>query len=194
MKLKLIGLLTVLLTSQAVSANSFKEVSCWDGTFGYNTFSVVKNSGKVFLGLSGHQLGPIEFGDTWDDHLDIPEWGRQDTVIFTVADLNKDCTESENSLDCVVSRPSQKVFVKKNIRDLNSSKEVITPVNGKALQFSINKKNDNYQVDVDFETFFVNVTLSKNISGFGGCKDRGQQQFSSISKAPQRLIDFVLNN
>lgn len=194
MKLKLIGLLTVLLTSQTVSANSFKEVSCWDGTFGYNTFSVVKDSGKVFLGISGHQLGPIEFGNNWDDHLDVPEWGRQDTVLFTVADLKNDCTESEDSLDCVISRPSQKVFVKKNIRDLNSSKEIITPVNGKALQFSINKKNNNYQVDVDFETFGANVTLSKNIGVFGGCEGRGQQQVSSISKAPQRLVDFVLNN
>lgn len=194
MKLKLIGLLTVLLTSQVVSASSFKEVSCWDGTFGYNTFSVVKKSGKVFLGLSGHQLGPIEFGNNWDDHLDIPEWGRQDTVLFTVADLKNDCTESEDSLDCVISRPARKVFVKKNIRDLNSSKEIITPVNGKALQFIINKVNEIYEIDVDFIAFDATVTLSKKIGPIAGCEGRGQQNVSSISKAPQRLIDFVLND
>lgn len=195
---KLLVTFAMLLTSSLYASGEFSEVSCWDGTFGYNTFSVVKENGKVILGIAGHQLGPIDFESSFQDHLDIPEWGNNQNAIFMALDESQ-CVQSEDKLECEAPRPRNGLFVKKNLRDLDKAVEVITPVFLEAVSFTVEKRAQSFLIDAIISEFGNQITLSKSFPNFSTdpnkpCSQLGNGSFNQSSIPPKRLIDFLNKN
>lgn len=194
---KLVAILSLMLSTSTFANAKFPEVSCWDGTFGYNAMTVHRESGKVVLGLSGHQLGPIDFGSTFQEHIDLPEWGDNQNALF-MALSDVDCVEDAKSIECTRPRPRRSFFVKKNLRDIDGVKEVISEVTLEALSFKVEIHNDFISVEADISDFGNPISLSKSFPIRNGntvnpCENQGTPSIAKASEAPSRLLQFIKN-
>lgn len=187
--------MTLFLSTQSFANAEFSEVSCWDGSFGYNTFSVQRDGGKVVLGVAGHELGPIDFGSGFQEHIDIPTWGNNRNALFMALD-ESECVEDETSIECTRPRPRRAFFVKKDLRDIDETKEVISEVFLEALSFSVEKHADHFKVEAIISEFGNQHSLSKTFPIVSNdptkpCFNHGGSSFSETSQAPSRLLDFI---
>lgn len=184
--LSAVGVVLGLLASPLSAA----DLHCWDGTFNYNSASLVRTPHRFELTLAGNSLGPLRF-HTHNGQVDVEE--VQSALIY-IPFKPGECSLSEDGLSgtCQMqfARDERSVYLSRTLDDLDNPVTLLASayVEKVTMAFTVGQS---MVVRIFDSRFLGGVKEQVTEVALQHCNDETLAPNSITKEFPQRLRDYL---